>query len=77
MLLKGAEFLIVGMCVVFLFLILLVVVLKSMTFMLRKLNLHSPEEQTTESDVLPNGKLPNGREIAAALAAIKAFSKNR
>ncbi len=82
MLLKGAEFLIVGMSVVFLFLILLVVVLKSMTYMLRKLNLYSPEEQTAESGALPNGqlpegKLPNGREIAAALAAIKAFSKNQ
>ncbi len=72
MLLKGAEFLIVGMSAVFLFLILLVVVLKSMTYMLRKLNLFSPEEQTAESDALPNG-----REIAAALAAIKAFSKNK
>ncbi len=72
MLLKGAELLIVGMSVVFLFLILLVVVLKSMTFMLRKLNLYSPEEQTADS-----GALPNGGEIAAALAAIKAFSKNQ
>ena len=72
MLLKGVEFLIVGMSVVFLFLILLVVVLKSMTFMLRKLNLYSPEEQTAES-----GALPNGGAIAAALAAIKAFSKNQ
>ena len=77
MLLKGVEFLIVGMSVVFLFLILLVVVLKSMTFMLRKLNLYSPEEQTAESGALPNGQLPEGREIAAALAAIKAFSKNQ
>ena len=72
MLLRGAELLIVGMSVVFLFLILLVVVLKSATYILRKLNLYSPEEQTTESSALPNGK-----EIAAALAAVKAFTKNQ
>ena len=76
MLLRGVEFLIVGMSVVFLFLILLVGVLKLMTYLLRKLNLYSPEEQTAEGGALPNGQLPEGREIAAAIAAVKAFDKN-
>ena len=76
MLLRGVEFLIVGMSVVFLFLILLVGVLKLMTYLLRKLNLYSPEEQTAEAGALPNGQLPEGREIAAAIAAVKAFDKN-
>ena len=76
MLLRGVEFLIVGMSVVFLFLILLVGVLKLMTYLLRKLNLYSPEEQTAEAGALPNGQLSEGREIAAAIAAVKAFDKN-
>ena len=72
MLLKGFELMIVGMSVVFLFLILLVITLKSTSFLVGKLNLHLPDEQLAERDVLKKGS-----EIAAALAAIKAFSKNR
>ncbi|MDO8056269.1 MAG: OadG family protein [Candidatus Hermodarchaeota archaeon] len=72
MLLKGFELMIVGMSVVFLFLILLVITLKSTSFLVGKLNLRLPDEQLAGGDVLKKGS-----EIAAALAAIKAFSKNR
>ncbi len=72
MLLKGVELMIVGMSVVFLFLILLVIILKSVSFLLGKFNLHLPDEQLAKGDVLKKDS-----EIAAALAAIKAFSKNR
>ncbi len=77
MLLRGVEFLIVGMTVVFLFLILLVGVLKLMTYLLRRLNLYSPEELTSEAEELANDQLPEGREIATAIAAVKAFNNNQ
>jgi sodium pump decarboxylase gamma subunit len=74
MLLRGMEFLIVGMSVVFLFLILLVVVLILVTHLLQKLSLYRPEEQTVQDEGLSNAE---EREIAAAIAAIKNFNRNQ
>ena len=74
MLLKGVEYLVVGMSAVVLFLVLLVVVLMLVTYVIRKLNIDTAGEQITEGDSLSNAV---GKEIAAAIAAIKNYNKGR
>ena len=73
MIVKGVEFLIVGMSAVFLFLMLLVFVLILVTTLIRKLNLYSPEN--TEVDSGGMRAAGTEQEIAAAIAAIRSYRK--
>ncbi len=72
MLLRGVEFLIVGMSVVFVFLVLMVLLMIFVAFLVRRFGLYSEEEETGGG---AGGE--NEGEIAAAIAAVRALQKGQ
>jgi len=73
MLLRGVEFLIVGMSVVFVFLVLMVLLMIFVSFLVRRFGLTSEEEEKTGGGA---GGESEG-EIAAAIAAVRALQKSQ
>ena len=74
MLLRGVEFLIVGMSVVFVFLVLMVLLMIFVSFLVRRFGLTSEEgEEKTGGGA--GGE--NEGEIAAAIAAVRALQKGQ
>jgi len=71
MIVQGVQYMVLGMSVVFLFLILLVLVLKISSFLLKKLERFLPLEAAAEG-----GADSEGQRIAAAIGAAFAFMKN-
>ena len=76
MLNQGVVYMVTGMVVVFLFLTLLVVVLKIVSFLFRKLERFFPEEEPQMAGSAPSsvGALP---AVAAAIAAVTHHRKGQ
>ena len=71
MIVQGVEYMVLGMSVVFLFLILLVLVLKATSWLFRRLERFLPPEATTA------GVENETQRIAAAIGAVTAFIKHQ
>lgn len=74
LLMEGLYLMVVGMSVVFCFLLLLVWTMLGSAYFFKKFSTYFPDEPQ-----LPPGGVKNGdhyAEIAVALAAVKAFTKN-
>jgi Na+-transporting methylmalonyl-CoA/oxaloacetate decarboxylase gamma subunit len=72
MLLRGVEFLIVGISVVFVFLILMVALMMLVFFLLKKFDLYHPESESVGAE-----GAGREQEIAAAIAAVRALQRGR
>lgn len=72
---KGLEFMIVGMSVVFVFLILMVLIMKLSYVLVNVLNKYVPEKEETMENPLQRS-VHSHDDVAVAIAAVKAYIKN-
>ena len=66
MLVKGVEFMVIGMAVVFLFLALMVVILMLVSLILKKFSRFFPEEESGST---------GDQKIAAIIAAVSSYAR--
>lgn len=73
MLIQGLQYMVIGMGVVFFFLVIMVISMNIMSAVIAKYNEIYPEQVEEETKPASSGN-GNNEEIALVLAAVKAFS---
>jgi oxaloacetate decarboxylase gamma subunit len=71
---KGLEFMVIGMSVVFMFLVLMILVMKLSHILVTFLNKYMPEEEAMENPL--QRSVHSHDDVAVAIAAVKNFTKN-
>ena len=72
---EGLKLMLIGMAIVFLFLIIMVIVMKITAFLLKKLERYFPEPEEIKPGTLKSA-VESHEDIALVIAAVKSYLKS-